>query len=765
MARKIIQYSFAGGEVTPELVGRVDLPKRQTGLELCQNMLVLAHGPVTRRPGARIVAQMPGTAFHSALRLIPFILPDGSGCMLVASPTTTYVMYRGSPVLLPAKNVTAASFGSSTTFTSPSHGLPNGALVRISAPTGYPRLVSRDAVVRNVTTNTFEVRDITTDAPINTAGYAAYGGSGITVRQFYEIPIGLLPADGNMSYAQDGDRLFVCSASYGMIRLTYSGLTSWAVATMSFSIPTNAPTGVSVQVINTQGTQHGRTDKYVVTTVAQDGITESVPSAEVTAGINRLDLAGSINRITWNAVPDAFRYYVYKFHGGVYAYIGQASGTTFDDVNIVPDVQKTPPMLTNPVNTGPGDYPATAAFYEQRMWVAGMANKSQSVIATRIGTTSNVSSSLPTQDDDSFEFRLASLTRGAIRHLVPLADLLALTSEGAWRLYSDADEGIGPSTLRTKVQTFYGAAYTRPVVVGNAALYIRKDSARLLELRYAWENNSFVATDISLLAPHLFNFHTFRDMSVALDGEVFVWMARDDGTLLCVTYVPDQDVYAWHRHVLADGGKAESVCAINEGDAGIGVYVSVLRGTRRTLERIGTRNFPSQADHYYVDCGYTYDGAPADVLYGLHALEGKTVTVIADGGRLPPAAVTNGMLQLPTAARKVHVGMDPQARVKTLPLIDNAPAQFQGTAKNVSRAMLRLTDTNAVRVGDSFETMVSPPMRPVDTPLGTPAPLQTTEVELFISAQWGNDGAVHIEAAPGAALTVTSLVVEVEEGG
>lgn len=47
--------SFAGGEITPELLGRIDLDKMQTGLKTCKNMIVKPHGPVTSRPGFRFV--------------------------------------------------------------------------------------------------------------------------------------------------------------------------------------------------------------------------------------------------------------------------------------------------------------------------------------------------------------------------------------------------------------------------------------------------------------------------------------------------------------------------------------------------------------------------------------------------------------------------------------------------------------------------------------------------------------------------------------
>ena len=44
-ASRPLYRSFAGGEITPELFGRIDLTKHQTGLALARNFWTLAHGP------------------------------------------------------------------------------------------------------------------------------------------------------------------------------------------------------------------------------------------------------------------------------------------------------------------------------------------------------------------------------------------------------------------------------------------------------------------------------------------------------------------------------------------------------------------------------------------------------------------------------------------------------------------------------------------------------------------------------------------------
>ena len=44
MTTSLIQPSFAGGEVSPSLYGRVDLEKYQTSLRRCRNFIVRQYG-------------------------------------------------------------------------------------------------------------------------------------------------------------------------------------------------------------------------------------------------------------------------------------------------------------------------------------------------------------------------------------------------------------------------------------------------------------------------------------------------------------------------------------------------------------------------------------------------------------------------------------------------------------------------------------------------------------------------------------------------
>ena len=78
-----IQPSFAAGELTPSLYGRVDMAKYAVGLKVCENFLIHPHGGVSRRPGTHYVATAAGPC-----RLVPFIYNESVAYVIEISAGT-----------------------------------------------------------------------------------------------------------------------------------------------------------------------------------------------------------------------------------------------------------------------------------------------------------------------------------------------------------------------------------------------------------------------------------------------------------------------------------------------------------------------------------------------------------------------------------------------------------------------------------------------------------------------------------------------------
>jgi hypothetical protein len=595
------------------------------------------------------------------------------------------------------------------------------------------------------------------------------------------------------------------------------------------------------------------TSYYVVTTIASNGIDESAPSSAATAN-NNLNAAGSSNTITWSAVTGAARYNIYKRQNGLYGLIGQTDLTTFTDNNIGPDMGITPPIIDT-VFASAGNYPGAVSYFEQRRVFAGTTNAPQTMWMTRTGTESDISYHIPIQDTDRIAFRVAAREANTIRHIVPLTQLLALTSAAEWRISPVNSDTITPTTISVRPQSYVGANNVQPSIVNNTVVYCSARDGHVRELGYSWQASGFVTGDLSLRATHLFDTYDITDMCYSKAPQPLLWFISSTGSMLGLTYIPEQQVGAWHQHVT--DGSYESCAAVAEG-AEDRLYVVVKRTiggvTKRYVERFASRQVTTIENCFFVDCGLTYDGTnttattvtvtgstylpsdtltitassaifqfpststpptdindaivmtdsagnkyrlriigttsttvatarvdvtlPAalrntattvwafarDTISGLSHLEGKTVSILADGAVMPQVVVASGQVTLQRASVLVHVGLPYESDLETLPMALQMEAFGQGRAKNVNEAFLRVYRSSGIFVGPDNDNLTEAKQRTTE-PYGSPPGLKTDEIGVKLTPTWRQSGRIYVRQADPLPLTIVGLTLEVAIGG
>jgi hypothetical protein len=438
---------------------------------------------------------------------------------------------------------------------------------------------------------------------------------------------------------------------------------------------------------------------------------------------------------------------------------------SFVDENIAADLGKTPPNVSNPFS-GTGDYPGAVSYFEQRRAFAGTTNKPQNIWMTKSGTESNLSFSLPTRDDDSINFRIAAREANTIRHIVPLSDMILLTSSAEWRITSQNTDALTPTSINVKPQSYIGANNAQPAIINNTLLYAAARGGHVRELGYSDKFAGYVTGDLSLRAPHLFDGLDIVDIAYAKAPQPVVWFVSSNGKLLGLTYVPDQQVSAWHQH--DTDGDFESICVVAEGteDALYCVVKRTVDGnTVRYVERMADRLFGDQENAYFVDCGLTYDGAPSDTLSGLDHLEGKTVSILVDGAVHPRRVVTSGEVSLDVEGSVVHIGLPITSDLGTLPLamgIDNAFGQ--GRYKNINKVYLRVYRSSGIFVGPTVDELVEAKQRTIED-YGVPPALKSEEIEVVTRNAWDDSGQIFVRQVDPLPLTVVSMTMEVAIGG
>jgi hypothetical protein len=335
-----------------------------------------------------------------------------------------------------------------------------------------------------------------------------------------------------------------------------------------------------------------------------------------------------------------------------------------------------------------------------------------------------------------------------------------------WRITAANSDVITPDSFSAVQQSGVGASNVQPAVSSNSVLYVQNRGSHVREITYKWQSQGYESDDISVMAPHLFDFHTLNQLAYARAPVPTLWAVRSDGVLLGLTHVPEHEVKAWHRHDTQ--GTFKSVCAVAEGDED-GVYTIVQRAvqgqTVEYIERLHTRQFPTLADAFFVDAGLTYSGAAASTIGGLWHLEGKQVALLADGGVSPAQTVTGGAVALDAPASTVHVGLSYNADFQTLPLTLQAQAFGQGMLKNINEVALRVDHSSGIKAGPDFEHLTPYAQRTQLDPYGaTPSPVTGT-VRLKLSSKWQEDGAVCVRQSDPLPLAILSMTIEAASGG
>ena len=814
------KQAFSGGEISPEMFGRIDDSKYQQGAATMRNFIAKPQGPAENRPGFAFVKEVKDST--KAVRLMSFTFSTVQ--TMVIEMGDQYFRFHTQGATLNYSN--GAAWNSGTNYAVGDIALYNG--VNYYAKTAHSN-----------------------SQPPNATNWYA-----LPADMTYEIPSPYLEAElFDIHYVQSADVMTIVHPSHAPRELRRLGATKWELKTINFGSPIASPTGVSVSsYIPSSSSTNADTfenHEYVVTAIGSNLIDESAQSSSASVN-NNIFVTGAKNTISWNAVTGAARYRVYKEQAGVFGFLGETTSTTIVDANIAPDFSRTPPVYDNPFPSS-NNFPGAVSYFEQRRVFAGTNNDPQTIYMTKSGTESNMSFGIPIRDDDRIKFRVAAREANTIRHIVPLTQLLLLTGSAEWRIASVNSDAITPSSISVKPQSYVGANNAQPVIVNNSMVYAAARGGHVRELGYNWQANGFITGDLSLRAPHLFDNFTIIDMALAKAPLPIVWMTSSSGKLIGFTYVPEQQVGAWHQH--DTDGTFESVATVSEGNDDV-VYCVIKRtingATKKYIERMGTRLYATQRDSFFVDAGATYNGTntntglnvtisggtnytkgesvtitanynlfnappniddkgdaivlvdgtdfyrcnivsttsqtvatakldkdlPAslrntpittyevarNVISGITWLEGKTVSILADGAVHPQKVVSSGSITLDRAASVVHVGLPYESDLQSLPLALQAEAFGQGRVKNLNHVWVRVLESSGIFAGPSADKLVEAKQRTTE-PYGSPPNLKTEDIKIMLTPTWQDTGQLFVRQSDPLPLTIVGLTLEVAIGG
>lgn len=625
--------SFASGEWSPKLFGRVDMEKYPHGCETLENIIVDQYGGANRRPGTMFVIE--GRDSNHQIRVIAFQFSTLQSYIIEMGHNYMRFFKNDGAILEGTQNISAITKANPGVVTINSHGYSNGDVLFITGVGGMTQLNGRFFTIGGVTTNTFQLTGV------DTTNYTTFTSGG-TVARVYTIATPYSGTDiFSVQFAQSADTMYLTHSSYAQQQLTRTAHTAWTIAAVVF---TNGP-------------------------FLDTNLTATTITASADTGAN-ISLTASVAIFQAGHVGAFFR----VKSGYVLIKVFNSTTVVHGDVQVVDGV------TGNLATSGSGvtdwsegawsavrGYPACVCFFEQRLFFANSTFQPQTLWGSRPSAFTTFTPG--SADGDALNFTIFATQMNAIKWFSPGKTLVMGTSSGDFNMSSGSlGSPLTPSNVIVKLENVYGSTAVIPKRIGTYVYYIQRNKKTMRELSYNFYIDALQAVDMTLYSEHITG-PGIVDMDYQQSPQNVLWCVRFDGQIATLTRQIEEQVIAWSRQ--KTDGLFESVAVMPSID---GTYDEVwfvvnrtINGvTKRYIEYLAAPTFTTQADAFYVDCGLTYSGVSTSTLSPLNHLEAKTIQVLNNGAASPDKTVANGSVTLDLATTKSQAGLQFISTITTL---------------------------------------------------------------------------------------------------
>lgn len=360
-----------------------------------------------------------------------------------------------------------------------------------------------------------------------------------------------------------------------------------------------------VTVTAANQTQIAATDAATISRLVAD--LSSSPDPALTVASYATDAAtGKVLVITYDTAGPAGN--TYTLAASVAAVSGPTltggSGTAFPGV----------PTATLEVGPESGTYPGVNAYFQQRLFFANSFNNPDTLWATQTGRYNDFDKSIPVRATDAITASPWTEQVNGIQWLVPMpGGLIAMTGNRAWQIVGEGSyqlnvQPVTPSTIQAQPQAFNGCSATiQPVIIDYDVIYVEAiGNTTVRDLSWNFLASIYTGADLTILSSHLFLYRQIVQWAWARIPYKVIWACCNDGTMLSLTYMKEQEVYGWARHDTV--GLVVGITSVAEPPVNA-VYAITQRFTPNNLhgiycmERMDDRIWQSVEDAYAVDSG------------------------------------------------------------------------------------------------------------------------------------------------------------------
>ena len=680
MARSApIQTSFAGGELSPHLKGRVETELWKKSLAYCKNWEPLAHGPLVSKAGTRLARYFPD--FTPDCRVIPFMRQGDAGFLLVMGngELGVYDALSGDPVenegfdcVRNPRFTYGWSYWNTQTV-----GIVNGRYI-LGAHDPVPGQIHQTTSSLAAGAYTLSIR------------YSTAAGNGINVK------VGTTGAGS--SDLLDG----ACEGT--------AGISDFRTKTFTVTVGTPAFVSVWLEIANSnwEFIEGGRPSAQLLEVALR------APGAGYVAWDS-----GTTPKMPWTdvqleaiqVVPDPAKNRVVLLHPEVapheLLFDPETGSWTFGAITFTFDDPLSPPWASP-------NFPAVGELYQGRLILGGIPNKASTIIGSKSGEPYNFKTKATVDGKTGVfpncGFSLDISTKGAIRWIQGHRTCLIGTDKGEFILTAQGGV-LTPSDFEVRPQSGFGSAAVQSLHLGELALYVSRDRRRLRTLSFNLQENGWQTRDLTFTSEHMTG-GLFREVHWISTGNDQVLGVMRSGELVGWTFNrPEQVIAPWRIDV---GGEVYSAAVIDSGSDDR-VWLLVQRSGCVALEQWSVADDPErvQVDSYISAVGVT--GAGVTVFTGLTHLEGEDVWLVNKGVPSGPFTVAGGIIEVPEVdgSDGAYIGLWNPPEMELLPY-EGSRGGSSGAKERMVKLTLRLNDSAIPMIDGARAAPDRTPSSPMD---------------------------------------------------
>ncbi len=159
-------------------------------------------------------------------------------------------------------------------------------------------------------------------------------------------------------------------------------------------------------------------------------------------------------------------------------------------------------------------------------------------------------------DDEAIARRVSAGRKDAIQWAQAADEDLVIGTTGTeFKVNGDVDGLLIPTATNTVPSTARGSKHTQALNIDSEIIFIQRNGRKVRVWTFDLQKDGRVARDMTILAEHIL-LEGVAEMHYQQDPDSVIWLRREDGVLVGVTYEREQKVNGAHRQVI--GGSYEA---------------------------------------------------------------------------------------------------------------------------------------------------------------------------------------------------------------